>query len=113
MGLVEVLVLGLAAYRGTQLAVHDTVLDPARDRVFAWQARRPESRPRQWVITLISCTYCMGWWVAGAALGIYVLAADTWPGVPEFALYWFAVAGVQALLNRWDDTRPSSAGAGE
>jgi len=112
MGLVEVLVLGLAAYRGTQLAVHDTVLDPARDRVFAWQSRRPESRVRQWIITLISCTYCMGWWVAGAALGVYVLA-DDWPGILHFALGWFAVSGVQALLNRWDDTRPGGPGAPE
>ncbi|MGW7260507.1 DUF1360 domain-containing protein [Streptomyces sp. NPDC054834] len=60
--------LGLAGYRGTQLAVHDTILDPVRDRITAWHERRLDSKPRTAVVALISCVYCMGWWVSGALL---------------------------------------------
>lgn len=100
-------VLGFAAYRATQLAVHDTILDAARDRLFTWHGRAPESKARTFVITLVSCIYCMGWWVSGAVLATYLLATGQWTGVPLLVhgVEWFAVAGVQALLNRWDDTR--------
>ncbi|WP_331723460.1 DUF1360 domain-containing protein [Streptomyces atratus] len=108
--IVELIILAFAAYRATQLAVHDTLLDPARDRIFAWQERRPESRLREFVITLISCTYCMGWWISGAILATYLLATGSWDTAPALVhgIEWLAVAGAQALLNRWDDTRPVS-----
>ncbi|MFF8544987.1 hypothetical protein ACF060_32435 [Streptomyces werraensis] len=35
---IEFAVLGLAAYRATQLGVHDTILDPARQRLAAWHS---------------------------------------------------------------------------
>ncbi|HLL33857.1 MAG TPA: DUF1360 domain-containing protein [Streptomyces sp.] len=103
--------VGLASYRATQLAVHDTILDPVRDRVLAWQDRRPDSAARVWTVTLISCIYCTGWWVSGAMLAVFLLAADRWHGTPLLihGIQWFAVAGVQSLLNRWDDTRPEAA----
>ncbi|WNI20402.1 DUF1360 domain-containing protein [Actinacidiphila sp. ITFR-21] len=103
----ELGLLGLGAYRGTQLAVHDSILDPARDRIFAWRDQQPESAPRTWVVTLISCVYCMGWWVSGAILATYLLAAGHWDNAPlvVHGVEWLAVAGGQALLNRWDDSR--------
>lgn len=109
ISLLELGVLALAGYRATQLAVHDTLLDPVRDRVHAWHADRPESGPRTAVITLISCIYCMGWWVSGAVLATYLLAAGAWHGTPlvVHGVEWLAVAGGAALLNRWDDTRPA------
>ena len=101
------LVLALAGYRATQLLVHDSLLDPARDRLHAWHATRPESGPRTALITLISCVYCMGWWVSGALLATYLLAAGQWHTAPllTHGLEWLAVAGGAVLLNRWDDTR--------
>ncbi|MFF4401461.1 hypothetical protein [Streptomyces sp. NPDC001480] len=42
LDLIHLALLGLAGYRGTQLAVHDTLLDPACDRVFAWHERRQD-----------------------------------------------------------------------
>ncbi|MDN3056858.1 DUF1360 domain-containing protein [Streptomyces sp. SRF1] len=100
-------VLGLAGYRATQLAVHDSILDPVRDRIYAWHARRPESGPRTFVITLISCVYCMGWWISGALLATWLLATGTWDSAPLLVhgVEWLAVAGLAVLLNRWDDTR--------
>lgn len=68
----EPALLALAAYRATQLVVHDALLDPVRDRVMAWHEQRLDSPYREAVVTLISCTYCAGWWLSGALL-------LTWP----------------------------------
>ena len=74
-------------------------------------ARSSGSQFRSAVVTLIACTYCAGWWVSGAVLAAYLLAADEWTGTPLLLhlVEWFAVAGGQALLNRWDDTRDRGA----
>lgn len=106
----ELALLALAGYRATQLAVHDSILDPVRDRIFAWYEKRPESGPRTAVITLISCVYCMGWWIAGALLATWLLATGAWHGAPlvVHGAEWLAVAGAAVLLNRWDDSRKDS-----
>jgi len=105
INLPELALLAVAGYRGTQLAVHDTILDPVRDRLHHWHERHPESAARQAVITLISCVYCMGWWVSGALLAVYLLAADQWTGVPLLlhGIEWLAVAGAAVFINRVDD----------
>ncbi len=64
----ELIVLASAGYRATQLAVHDTILDPARARVFDWHSRKTDSPVRTSAVTLITCPYCMGWWISGALL---------------------------------------------
>lgn len=111
VGLPALAVLAFASYRGTQLVVHDSILDPARDRLIAWHEQDPDSVPRTALVTLLSCTYCAGWWVSGLFLLAYLLAADAWTGtaVLVHAVEWFAVAGGQALLSRWDDTRDRGA----
>ncbi|MFF5668812.1 DUF1360 domain-containing protein [Streptomyces hygroscopicus] len=103
-------VLGFAAYRATQLGVYDTILDPTRERLAAWQANNLDSKPRAFVVQLISCIYCLGFWLSGATLLAYLLAIRGW-GEASWLVHgieWFAVAGVQALLNRWDDTRQAA-----
>ncbi|MEV0016681.1 DUF1360 domain-containing protein [Streptomyces tendae] len=97
--------LGLAGYRGTQLAVHDTILDPARDRIIAWHERRQDSKTRNAVVALISCVYCMGWWVSGGVLAAWLLVTGTFDEVPLLVhgLEWLAVAGLAVLFNRLDD----------
>ena len=111
IGPVELALLALAGYRGTQLAVHDSILDPARDRVHAWHDKRLESTARTFVVTLISCVYCTGWWVSGAFLAVYLLATGQWNNAPLLVhgIEWFAVAGAAVLLNRWDDSRKDGA----
>lgn len=111
INLIVLVILTLAAYRATQLAVHDTVLDWARGRLIAWHEKAPTRAGRAAAITLISCTYCAGWWLAGALLVTYLLATGTWHDTPLLVhgIEWAAVAGGQALLNRWDDTLGSGA----
>lgn len=98
-------VLAFAAYRATQLFVHDTIADPIRDSIHAWHARRPDSPARTRVTELISCVYCTGWWLSGATLAAYLTATSGWGDTPWLVhgIEWFAVAGAAALLNRWDD----------
>jgi hypothetical protein len=99
--------LALAGYRATQLVVHDSVLDTPRRRLDAWQQARPNSAPRELLVTLISCVYCAGWWLSGAILATWLLATGTWDDAPLLVhgVEWFGVAGGAVLLNRWDDSR--------
>lgn len=114
--IVELVVLALAAYRATQLAVYDTIGDPLRDRVHAWSARRPDSAARNALVTLIGCVYCTGWWMSGLVLAVYLTATGHWGRAPlaVHGLEWFAVAGAAVLANRWDDhlDSPADSGAG-
>lgn len=115
LNLATIVLLALAAYRGTQLVVHDSIGDPVRDRLIAWHEHKPTARPRGALVTLITCTYCAGAWISAAALAAWLTISHTWPDrlTPATAalllLNWFAVAGGQSLLNRWDDTRDRNA----
>ncbi|MGW4623055.1 DUF1360 domain-containing protein [Streptomyces sp. NPDC004592] len=106
ISLPELVVLAAAGHRGTQLAVHDTILDPARNAVFDWDSRNLDSRARTFVITLISCVYCTGWWVSGALLATWLLVTGQFDQAPLLGhgIEWFAVAGAAVFLNRVDDT---------
>lgn len=100
--------LGLASYRATQLIVWDSIGDKARKRLEDWRISKFHSRPRKFVKDLVSCTYCTGWWLSLATVLTYLTAAGQWGEAPLFvhAVEFWAVAGIQALLNRWDDSRP-------
>ncbi|MFB8402197.1 DUF1360 domain-containing protein [Streptomyces sp. NPDC055912] len=106
ISLPELALLGFAGYRGTQLAVHDSILDPVRDRIHGWHERKVDSGPRTFVVTLISCVYCLGWWISGAVLLVYLLLTDQFAGLPLLlhGIEWLAVAGAAVFLNRVDDT---------
>lgn len=107
--------LGLAAYRATQLVVWDTIGDGLRKRVEMWRVAKFESRVRAFVWNLIGCTYCAGWWLSLVTLATYLTAAGQWGAASIWihAVEFWAVAGVQSLLNRWDDSRPGHAPEGE
>ncbi|MFB8381199.1 DUF1360 domain-containing protein [Streptomyces rubiginosohelvolus] len=106
LSLVELAVLAAAGYRGTQLLVHDSILDPVRDRIEGWFQKKPESKARELVVALISCVYCTGWWVSGCVLATYLFAAGRWHDAPLLihGLEWPAVAGAAVAINRWDDS---------
>lgn len=100
--------LGLASYRATQLVVWDTIGDPVRSRIEMWRVAKFDSRTRKFFHDLIRCPYCAGWWLSVLTLVVYLTAAGQWGSAPLIvhAIEAWAVAGVQALLNRWDDSRP-------
>lgn len=110
-------VMGFAAYRATQLVVWDTIADPLRNRIEQWHARSLDpatgrfGRVPSFVRGLISCTYCAGWWLSVATVLLYVTFTHQWDQpLIGVALDCWAVAGIQALLNRWDDSRPANPG---
>lgn len=115
MDLLTTVVLGgFTAYRVTHLIVHDTVLDPLRNRLHAWHMNGVgpgrSNRARTFLRDLLSCTYCAGFWVSLLTVLVFLLTGDVqpWDGWRQFLYFGmatFAVAGVQALLNRWDDSR--------
>ncbi|MFC9948843.1 DUF1360 domain-containing protein [Streptomyces pratensis] len=90
--LTELALLDLAGCRATQPVVHGTILDPARDRVHQWHEARLDSVAREVVITLISCVYCMGWWISGALLAVHLLVTSQFHATPLLVhgLEWFA-----------------------
>ena len=88
MTLLHLVIAALAVARITSLIVDDSILEPIRHRVFLWsppydnphrgyayqqiEARykqgkphRPGPREAGYVGQLLSCTHCMGVWVAG------------------------------------------------
>lgn len=103
----ELALLALAGYRATQLLVHDSIGDAPRARLDAWQQQRPQSVPRELLVTLISCVYCAGWWLSGALLLTWLLVTGEFDQAPLLVhgIEWFGVAGASVLLNRWDDSR--------
>ena len=103
--------LGLASYRATHLVVWDSIFDGLRDRIENWHmngvAPGRRNRLRTFVKDLTGCPYCTGWWLSLVTLLVYLTAAGQWGRAPLLvhAVEFWVVAGVQALLNRWDDTR--------
>jgi uncharacterized membrane protein len=112
LDLLELAALGFASYRVTQLVVWDSILDGWRQRLELWHARKFDSRARTFVRDLLKCTYCTGFHASWLTVLVYLLAtgkgAASFSGFVLFGVQSFAVAGIQALLNRWDDTRPGN-----
>jgi hypothetical protein len=106
ISLPELALLGAASYRATQLGVHDTILDPVRQRLAAWHTNKIDSKPRTFLMQLISCIYCLGFWLSGVVLTAWWFWRDNL--LVQFGLLWFAISGIQALLNRRDDTMDAS-----
>lgn len=106
------LALGFAAYRATQLVVWDSILDGTRKRIEIWRVGKFDSKARKFIWDLITCTYCTGFWLSVLTTVAYLVAAGQWGKAPLMvhAIECWIVAGVQALANRWDDSRPSSEG---
>ena len=107
--LLVLVALGLASYRATQLVVWDSIGDGLRLRLKVWRARKDTSRVRAFLDRLVSCPYCAGWWLSLVTTVVYLTAAGVWDDAPLLvhAVEVWTVMGIQALLNRWDDSRPS------
>ena len=105
LGPVELAALSLASYRGVQLIIWDTITQPFRDRLELWHAEKHDSKVRTFVRTLFGCPYCVGVYTSFAAVAVYLLAAGKWGDASwvTHGIEAMAVAGAQALLNRWDD----------
>lgn len=85
------ILLFLAAARVTRLFTHDTITEPLRLQAMRWQLTDD----------LVSCPWCIGFWVSAAA----VLSFLWWSHVPlyQFAVLTFATSEVVGLIHSFDD----------
>jgi Protein of unknown function (DUF1360) len=113
-----VTLLALAAYRLFHLVAKDTILNRPR----AWVLRAGDWRPgdnalmpvgfRTGLADFISCPWCTGFWISGALVTGWYVAADypfDGPAIYGWVLTWLAVsalvgliASVHDLSDRWN-----------
>ena len=87
MTALEFVVLGLGTFRLSRLVVDDDITLPLR----AWLFDR---FPSDWLISLLSCVWCTGFWVAV----ITVIAWWANPVVVWWCMLPFALSAVAGLL---------------
>lgn len=90
-------VLALATFRITRLIGWDDLTAPFRGWVVGWSENGDHER--QWAFALLSCPWCVGWWVS-------LLAALGWYASPHWAILValpFALSAVVGLCARWLD----------
>jgi len=104
----QFVVIALAAFRLTRFFTLDSLIGANLDSgskfsiaLDAW-AFDPEGTERGWlrgkIGDLLVCTYCIGFWIS---LGCWWLWDRDFQHVRE-GLLVFAIAGVQALLSKYD-----------
>jgi hypothetical protein len=86
----EVVVLALASERLARAISIDEITAPGRARLSRWAEADGESRARSWIVQLVHCPMCVGWWTS---VGISLVT----PGRHR-VLRGAAVAGVQVPL---------------
>lgn len=74
----------LAAYRVTRIITSDTITRRARERYV----------PSRW-LEAITCPWCVGFWVSGAAVGIVLLFGVS---LPLPVAWWFALSAAVGLI---------------
>lgn len=83
----------LACYRLAMLITQDAIAKPVRN----YFGLHPKGWIRAWLGELVHCPYCFGVWAAaGLALVIY---GFNWVTL----LYWLAIAGGQAFMQKISD----------
>lgn len=117
--LVELIVLALATARLTRLTTRDNITEPLRTRAHEWvmfDSRQRRARAagdelppalspvrtavRMWVMKLIRCDWCVGFWWAAAVVVVFAIAGDA-AGV-QIAIGALAVAHLVGLVAEWE-----------
>lgn len=100
------IVLALASYRFTRIAVIDSIFEGTRARFHAFLATLEENHPKfrfvaQKLLDLTSCTWCLGIWISFALYWIYVWSSP-WDFSRVDVINIFAIAGIQGLLHSFE-----------
>lgn len=101
-----VLLATLAAYRITRLVTKDTIAEPVTERVRWWFERRWQRKHgpgsgEDWnskLAYLLSCPWCLGFWVSGVTAVLLSLAY----GLDYPVITWLAMSTVIGFLGRID-----------
>lgn len=89
-GLLEFIILALAAYRLTRLFIEDVIFDTPRDAI--WKKFPPESTKIGYLLT---CYWCLGLWVSGLVVVLYLL-------IPVPTLVVAAILAISAVVGMID-----------
>jgi hypothetical protein len=85
------LVDALAVYRLARLIIEDEITASLREPLTDWLAEHEHHQ----VLYLISCYWCLGFWLAAAA----TLARGRWPRVWSSTAYALAVSAAVGLIH--------------
>lgn len=97
----------LAAYRVTRLVTLDKIAEPVTERIRwfferRWEAKHPEAAPNdEWnskLAFLLSCPWCLGFWVSGVVTVILSVAY----GLDYPVITWLAMSTIVGFLGRID-----------
>lgn len=102
------LVVVAAAARITRLVVTDTITEPARAWLLPRIARSrfertrishgmdasPPTRIRGFVLDMLQCPWCIGFWISAALIGAASLASGVWVDITG---HWWADLPIAAL----------------
>ena len=97
----------LAAYRVTRLVTLDKIAEPVAERIrwffeHRWEAKHPEAVPNHdWnskLAFLLSCPWCLGFWVSGVVTVILSVAY----GLDYPVITWLAMSTIVGFLGRID-----------
>lgn len=93
--------LSLATYRVWRIFAVDSITEPLRAR-FLFR----EGRVWEWVADLVTCPWCLGWWLSGAAVAAYV----GWSGASWwlFPVGWCAVSAGVGITHHLVDNLSSN-----
>jgi hypothetical protein len=96
--LAKLIVAGFACYRLAQLVVYDDgpfrLFDKLRIVAGCYDYGE-DGQPQSELGRLLSCPYCVGIWIA-----LPLALVPPCQTVIEFVVAWFAIAGLQALLEQ-------------
>lgn len=97
----------LAAYRVTRLVTTDKITEPITERIRwfferRWEAKHPEVVPSDdWnskLAFLLSCSWCLGFWVSGVVTVILSVAY----GLDYPVITWLAMSTIVGFLGHID-----------
>jgi len=105
--LTEFIILAFAAARATRFVTADSLLDRFRERLNNWFADKPTSSWRTFWVTLLSCPFCIGFWLSAVTVAVYLATSGRWHDAPVWVhlIEAWAVAGAQAWANFWMTTK--------
>ena len=108
---IQYVILIFAAYRLTRFFVRDSLIGFGDDSGSAMSVRvdafayNSEGIDRSWlrgkIGDLLTCVWCLGFWISAACYVAFVLATSSWSAIPNAVHFIsiFAIAGGQGYLS--------------
>lgn len=94
--LIASVLVGAVSYRVWRIFAVDSITERPR----SWFLARTSIPAVRWLMELVLCPYCLGFWVNGAVAAVVTVAYDY--TALEFGLIWFAGSTVTGYLGRND-----------